>query len=130
MPALRRLILAEDDPTLRHLLATELAAAGYQVTEARDGPELLACLEAAARTPGQGRDTLAVISDVRMPGLDGLDVLAALRCASWSTPVILMTAFPDAATGADARALGAACVLEKPVDVARLRRAIEALDAA
>jgi hypothetical protein len=41
-----------------------------------------------------------------------------------------MTAFPDAATGADARALGAACVLEKPVDVARLRRAIEALEAA
>lgn len=123
----RRLILAEDDPTLRHLLAIELAAVGYHVMEAGDGPELLACLE-AAKAEGVGPDRVAVISDVRMPGLDGLDVLAVLRCASWSTPVILMTAFPDAATGAEASDLGAACVLEKPVDIARLRVAIEALD--
>ena len=65
-----------------------------------------------------------VISDVRMPGLTGLDVLAILRCANWATPVILITAFGDEATHAEGRELGAVAVFDKPFNVEQLRAAV------
>jgi len=114
-------MLAEDDPAMREMLATVLAADGYEVIQARDGDELIGRLHDLAATP-HGRDTLAVvISDIRMPKLDGLDVLTALRCASWRTPVILITAFGDDALHREARALGAAELLDKPFPLDHLR---------
>lgn len=105
---------------MREMLATVLTADGYEVIEARDGDELISRLHDLAATP-HGRDTLAVvISDVRMPKLDGLDVLTALRCAAWRTPVILITAFGDEAIHREARALGAAELLDKPFPLDRL----------
>ena len=65
-----------------------------------------------------------IVSDVNMPGLSGLDVLAALRCADWTTPVILITAFGDQQIRAEAEALGAARRLDKPVDPGALRAAV------
>lgn len=115
-----RVLLAEDDSAMREMLATVLAADGYEVIEARDGDELISRLHDLATMP-HGRDTLAVvISDVRMPKLDGLDVLTALRCASWRTPVILITAFGDEGLHREARALGATELLDKPFSLDRL----------
>jgi DNA-binding NtrC family response regulator len=65
-----------------------------------------------------------IISDVRMPGVSGLDVLATLRREDWSTPVILMTAFGDLETRAEARRLGAKALFDKPFDVDDLRTAV------
>jgi len=59
-----------------------------------------------------------------MPGLTGLDVLAILRCANRTTPVILITAFGDEATHAEGRELGAVAVLDKPFNVQELRTAV------
>jgi DNA-binding response OmpR family regulator len=119
----RVVLLAEDDQAFRQLLASVLAADGYEVVEATDGVSLLAKIEAflAARdTP----DSFLVVADVRMPGLSGLDVLAILRCANWRTPVILITAFGDEATHAEGRELGAAAVFDKPFDIHALRTAV------
>ncbi|MFN8544355.1 MAG: response regulator [Candidatus Binatia bacterium] len=118
-----RILLAEDDVEMRGLIAAALEADGYDVVEAGDGLELLDALEIAASRPRDTRFQL-MISDVRMPGLSGLDVLAALRCAEWTTPVIVITAFGDDDTHAEARELGAMRVFDKPFDLDDLRTAV------
>jgi CheY-like chemotaxis protein len=119
------ILLAEDDPTMRELVATVLRADGYGVLEASDGAELLARIEAAIADPGRRAPPISLlVSDVRMPGMSGLDVLALLRCGHWTTPVILVTAFPEAAVRWEAMQLGATAVLEKPVDIDVLRAAV------
>jgi len=113
-------MLAEDDPAMREMLTKVLSDDGYEVIQAKDGDELITRLHELAALP-HGRDTLAVvISDVRMPKLDGLDVLTALRCAAWGTPVVLITAFGDEALHREATALGAAALLDKPFALDRL----------
>ena len=114
-------MLAEDDRDMREMIASVLAAEGYEVIEARDGSELISRLQELATQP-RGRERLAVIiSDVRMPRLDGLDLLAALRCARWYTPVILITAFGDVEVHREAHDLGAVGVLDKPFSLTTLR---------
>ena len=114
-------MVAEDDPDMREMIADVLVAEGYEVAEARDGSELIGHLQELTKQP-RGRERLAVIiSDVRMPRLDGLDTLAALRCARWHTPVILITAFGDEEVHREAHDLGAVEVLDKPFSLARLR---------
>jgi DNA-binding response OmpR family regulator len=117
-PALarRRILVAEDSTEMRRLIAGALRAEGYEVTEACDGMQLLDLIEAAARQGVPGR-YIAVISDIRMPWLTGMDVMAVLGAAAWSTPVILITAFGDEETHVEARQLGAAAVLDKPFEM-------------
>ena len=109
-----RIVVAEDDPDMREMIASVLTDAGYAVITARDGSELIARLHDLAKEPHGRRNLAAIIADVRMPSLGGLDVLAALRCAGWQTPVILITAFGDEAIHREARDLGAVQVLDKP----------------
>ena len=122
-----RIIVAEDDQELRELIASALRNDGYEVVEARDGVELLGYLEAAAVAAGRSNGSsqvAAVVSDVRMPSLTGLDVLAVLRCAYWPVPVILITAFGDEDTHAEARELGVNAVFDKPFDLEDLCAAV------
>lgn len=122
-----RVLLGEDDATFRRLLAGRLSSAGYAVAEASDGARLLEHLVDAAVGPScrpAGYDL--VITDVRMPGISGSDVLEYLRAGPWSgVPVILMTAFGDDAVHQAARRHGVLLVLEKPFSpeamVARVR---------
>jgi CheY-like chemotaxis protein len=126
-PRVPRVLLAEDDQALRELIASALRHEGYDVVEARDGVELLGYLEAAAVAAGRGNghtQVAAVVSDVRMPSLTGLDVLAVLRCAYWPVPVILITAFGDEDTHAEARELGVNAVFDKPFDLEDLCAAV------
>ena len=120
-----RVVVADDDRDMREMIASVIAADGYEVIQACDGSELIARLEEVAGQP-RGRATVAaIIADVRMPRLDGLDVLAALRCAGWHTPVILITAFGDEATHHEAHYLGAIGVLDKPFALERLRSLVQ-----
>jgi CheY-like chemotaxis protein len=122
-----RVVLAEDDVQLRRLLATALRGGGYEVIEASDGQELVDRIVDAIGADAQPSDPIIVVSDVRMPGLGGLDVLAALECAGRRLPIILMTAFADEDLRAEAHSLGARIVLTKPFDLNALRGAIERL---
>ncbi|EYF06622.1 response regulator [Chondromyces apiculatus] len=117
----RRILVAEDDHEMRSLLALTLRHDGFEVVEARNGMEFMEHL-----TPWLGgAQPLApvdvIVSDVQMPCLSGLEVLAGLSAIRHCPPVVLMTAFGDAQTHSSAASLGAVAVLDKPFDVDALR---------
>jgi DNA-binding response OmpR family regulator len=118
-----RVLVAEDDFELRTMLALSLQRRGYEVTEVTDGNGLLDELGASLLRYGASSRPDLVISDVRMPGKNGMDVLAGLRGASWTTPFIFMTAFGDAETHERAARLGAV-VYDKPFDLDELCAAV------
>ena len=119
-----RIILAEDDTALRTMLRECLEEAGYQVTECTDGRELQRML-----LEREFDDVAAVVSDQRMPGAQGLTVLANVSAARIGAPFVLITAFGDDQIRDEARGLGAACVIDKPVDeeelVSNLKRILD-----
>jgi CheY-like chemotaxis protein len=119
----RRVLLVEDDPEMRELMALALQGDGYEVREAADGLEALRLLGAEGN-PGID----LVVSDIRMPGCSGLEMLQRLRGRPSQVPVVLVTAFGDRETHARARRLGAA-LLDKPFELDDLRELVfEALD--
>jgi CheY-like chemotaxis protein len=111
-----RILVAEDDRAMRKLIARALRNDGHRVTEAASGRDALLRLGNAIHEGGVRFYDL-VISDLRMPGPSGLDLLAGLRASDWSVPVILITAFGDAETHRQARRLGAVSVLDKPFNL-------------
>jgi DNA-binding response OmpR family regulator len=117
-----RVLLAEDDEALRTFLAELLRDDGYEVLEVCDGRELFWVVETAQRT----RPIDVVVSDLRMPAYNGLDVVEAWADAGTGPSVILMSAFPDHDVRVRAEELGVA-LLEKPFDVGRLRDLVRAL---
>lgn len=116
-------VLAEDDDELRHLVARRLRGHGCEIVEARTGLELAELLLEHAAEHRTRRTVELVISDILMPGLTGLELVALLRRIDWALPVILMTGFGDADTHAEAARLGAA-VFDKPVDLDVLAAAV------
>jgi DNA-binding response OmpR family regulator len=117
-----RILLAEDDRDMRQLLAAALRQDGYEVIEAESGGKLLVALAHQFLHTGHPDLVDLVVSDVRMPVCSGTQVLEQMRAARWRTPVILMTAFGDAALRNRAKSLGAA-LFDKPFDVDELCKA-------
>jgi DNA-binding response OmpR family regulator len=120
---LPRILLAEDDREMRHLLATLLRKDGYEVIESADGKVLLENLRSSRARGGDRYDL--VITDIRMPGVTGLQVLAELREFDTTTPVVLITSFGDSETHETANRLGADAVFDKPFNVNDLRKYVE-----
>lgn len=115
----RSVLLAEDDVALRGALSERLERAGYDVVEVRDGIELArACAEVSSTFD-------VVVSDVKMPRMEGPTALNALVALSPQTPIILMTAYPTDEVYRSAASLGAFCVLEKPTSARTLIDQIE-----
>ena len=119
-----RILLAEDDPEFRALLAATLREDGFEVVEARDGHALLDYLADAVSSEGDIDQFDLVVSDIRMPGYSALDILAGAHRALRHTPVILITAFGDRATHERARNLGARAVFDKPFELDDFRTAV------
>jgi DNA-binding response OmpR family regulator len=117
----RRLVLAEDDGDLRETLALAMRREGYEVIELEDGWQLLEYLSTQMLLDGDSSSVHVVISDIRMPGKSGLDVLAGVQWAQHPPPFILVTAFCDAETQAEASRLGAAALITKPYSLAQMR---------
>ena len=112
----RRVLLAEDDAAMRALLACRLRRAGFEVVEASNGTEALQRL-AHGRIGTAGMAIDVVVSDLRMPGCDGFDILASLQQNAACLPVILITAFGTMATHVEAARLGAYAIVDKPFDL-------------
>jgi DNA-binding NtrC family response regulator len=112
------ILVADDDEDLRELLVVCLALDGHHIEEVSTGLELAARI----RDP-DGLDL--VITDVRMPGMTGIDVLAAMRGSATAqhVPVILMTAFGDEETYEVAQRFGAE-VMTKPFELETLRACV------
>ena len=111
------ILIVDDDAALREGLAEALGDLGHRTAEAPDG------LAALARLGRPGID--AVLLDLRMPGLDGLEVLRRIRALPAPPPVAVLTAVPTAANTIEAMRLGAVDHLAKPVgrdDLASLLR--------
>ena len=121
-----RVLVAEDDREMRRLVCRAMRRAGYQVTEVEDGRALVSTLS-QLMTQAPERMPDLIISDVRMPGCTGLEVLARLRRSETAIPVILITAFGDQQTHTEAARLGAVRVLDKPFDVDELCAAAQEL---
>lgn len=106
-------LVAEDDPALRDLVS-EILAREHRVIAVPDG---LRAKQALAELPID-----AVVSDIRMPGADGLAVLAAARASRSSPPVILLTAYGSITQAVEAMRMGAFDYLTKPLDSPELLR--------
>lgn len=117
LPRRGRVLVAEDDADMRRYLSLVLWRAGFEPIAVADVTTAIDRLVLS----GDEHGVRAVVSDLRMPGLSGLDLLALLKCASHPVPVILLSAHHDAATRAEARALGAVAVVDKPIDPDVLR---------
>ena len=113
-----RILLAEDDKEMRALLALSLRKEGYKVTECLDGVDLVTHLEPFLLPNGIGdKDVALIISDIRMPGFTGMEVLEGAPKNNGFPPMILITAFGDEETHALAKEFGVAAMFDKPFDM-------------
>jgi DNA-binding NtrC family response regulator len=120
-----RVLLAEDDDDLRWALSDLLKTDGYDVVAVPDGRALLEHLGAAMLLEQRDAPPDLIISDIRMPGMTGMQLLECVRNRGWSTPVVLISAFGDDDTRQKAQQLGATAFLGKPIDMNELQTVIQ-----
>ena len=118
-----KILFIEDDAMNRRVVHDMLYVAGLPMQEAPGGPEGIAMLEAA-------RDYDVVLLDLRMPGMDGFDVMRALRARIddlQDIPIIVVTADVTPCIEDDCKAVGADEVLFKPIAMQSLYDSLAAV---
>ncbi len=115
-----RILLADDDAALRDVARRALQSEGHDVSMAQDGQE---ALDLVLATPG-AFDLL--LSDVHMPGLDGLTLGKKAIAAAPALKIVLMTAYADGAEKAGSLKPNLKAVLTKPVTLDQIRAAVRA----
>jgi EAL domain-containing protein (putative c-di-GMP-specific phosphodiesterase class I) len=111
-----RVLVVDDEQSLLRLCARVLEGSGYAVETASDGLSAVGLLET--------RVFDVILSDISMPGMDGLQLLRRVREIDLDTPVILMTGAPTVETAAQALEYGALRYLVKPIDSTSLVKAM------
>lgn len=115
-PEAYRILVVDDDPGMRLAMVETLKRKKYQVDQAADGKAGLALL---------GRHTYqAMVTDMRMPGMTGLELLAQAKRLSPVTEVVLVTAFGTVASAVEAMKEGAYDYLQKPFSTSDLERIV------
>ena len=109
--------LVDDDGAVRRSAGFTLKTSGYQVRSYESGVDLL-------KNPGE-LDQGCILLDIRMPGMDGLEVQQALKDKGVTLPVIIMTGHGDVTLAVRAMKAGAIDFIEKPFEKATLLGAIE-----
>lgn len=112
-----RILVVDDDENLRWVLQTQLEDMGYQVSTAADG---LQALEAIGQSPPS-----LVLTDLKMPGLSGMDLLDRIRKEYPEVPVVIVTAFGTIQSAVHAMRAGAYDYLTKPIDFEELGLVVE-----
>jgi two-component system NtrC family response regulator len=107
-----RILVIDDDENLRWVLKTQLEDMGYAVADAADGLEALAAI---AKDP-----PALVLTDLKMPGLSGLDLLKRIRSDYPEIPAVIITAFGTIQSAVQAMKVGAYDYLTKPIDYEEL----------
>lgn len=109
--------LVDDDPIFRRMIHSELTSLGMTVWCFNSGQDFLE--HAATAQPGP------IILDLRMPQMDGLELLKALRTEGINWPVLMSSAFADLRVAVTAMQLGAVDFLEKPISIEALKNSVE-----
>ncbi|HEX8411259.1 MAG TPA: sigma-54 dependent transcriptional regulator [Thermoanaerobaculia bacterium] len=110
---MKRLLIVEDKESLAHMLREAVEADGFEPDVASTGSE-------AMRWLAEGRRYAAVLTDLRLPGADGIAVLRQAKESDPEVPVIVMTAFGTIENAVEAMKLGAFDFIQKPIDVDHL----------
>lgn len=112
-------IVVDDVEAMRDLILAYLRKWDSQLTlvSASNAQQALAMVESYGSLGPDPRQRVVVISDLRMPGLDGMSLLRSLAVSPFEVTAILMTAFPDETVQDRARELGALACLAKPFEL-------------
>ncbi len=117
-------LVVDDEIDIRQMVSAGLRCDGYRVIEAVDGADALDRLAPAMLLKCNVRAPDLIITDVRMPDIDGLTLLKGLRARGWATPIILITAYDNPTLEKRAIWLRADAVFKKPFDLDALRAAV------
>ena len=112
-----RVLVVDDDQSIRETLEYHLRESGYDVTTAASAEQALSRIASA--------DPSLLITDVRMSGMSGLELLAKVRAVRPETDVLVITAFEDMQTAISAMKVGAVDYLVKPLDLDQIDLVIE-----
>jgi two-component system response regulator PilR (NtrC family) len=112
------ILIVDDEQKMRHLLSIMLEKKGYRTDQAEDGKQALDKLR-------NGDVFDMVISDIKMPKMDGIELLKAIQNHGISSPVIFITAFATVDSAVELMRLGAADYITKPFDEDQLLIAVE-----
>ena len=110
-------LLVDDEPQILAILAETLKAGGFTAHTCESGPEALDYLDNHA--------VELMVTDLRMPGMSGTDLLEEVRKRNNDLPVVFLTGFGDMKSAVDAMRLGAFDYLNKPVDAERLIQTVK-----
>ncbi|MCU0598118.1 MAG: sigma-54 dependent transcriptional regulator [Desulfobacterales bacterium] len=111
------ILVVDDEEKMQHLLSIMLARQGYSVDRAGDGRKALEMIQANPYD--------MVISDIRMPHLDGMELLAAIKELNIPCPVVFITAYATVDSAVDAMRQGVADYITKPFDEERILLTVE-----
>jgi DNA-binding NtrC family response regulator len=111
-----KILVVDDEEGARELFNTILSDEGYEVTLAVNGSEALSRI--------RGADYDLVVTDIKMPGMDGLQLLQEIRKAGSKVDVIMVTAYGEVESYLKAMSLGAAEYINKPIRIKELKRIV------
>ena len=111
-----RMLVVDDEAKMRRILDMALRSMGHEVVQAADGLEALAAIDAAPFD--------MVFTDLRMPRMDGMDLLRELRQRGEDVPVIVLTAFGTIESAVEAMKLGATDYIIRPFEIETIELAV------
>ena len=115
-----RVLVVDDEPSVRTIVRLVLEKAGYEVLEAENGATAIEALNT-----GENRLVLdVVISDIRMPKINGVQAIEYFQREYPHVPIIVLTAYPETKMAVSFVRSGVADYLIKPVDAQKLRDAV------
>lgn len=117
MAVKNKILVVDDEEALRTVLSTELEGEGYQVSTAGDGEEAIKIL-------GSQQFHL-ILLDIKMPNVDGFEVLKFVKEKQPTTKVIMLTGFADLKNAIESKKLGAEDFVSKPYDLVDLLTTVE-----
>jgi DNA-binding NtrC family response regulator len=117
MAAKNRILVVDDEEALRTVLSTELDGEGYKVSSAADGREAINILTS--------NEFDLVLLDIKMPNVDGFEVLKFSKERWPKTKIVMLTGFADLKNAIESKKLGAEDFISKPYDLVDLLTTVE-----
>lgn len=117
MAVKNKILVVDDEEALRTVLSAELEGEGYQVSTAGDGDEAIKIIGA--------QQFHLILLDIKMPNVDGFEVLKFVKQHQPATKVIMLTGFADLKNAIESKKLGAEDFVSKPYDLVDLLTTVE-----